>query len=111
MSERRLVRIWDRNWDLRGQHFVQWDDGTFIVALADRVGAELWERCGEMDHQITVESTSQLVWWIDRIERRGDDSLKVVCRPYIDVLRASLISDDYLTWLWLDAEKTWKANH
>jgi hypothetical protein len=32
MSDKKLVRIWDRDWETQlGQLFVDWEDGTFTL--------------------------------------------------------------------------------
>lgn len=103
----RLVRIWDRNYNLRGQQFVNWHNG-FTVPSTDPMAVELWDN-RELQHQVTVESTNELAWYIDRLDRTAEGTLVVTCRPHLDILRRSLVSDAYLVDLWLEAEKRWKA--
>jgi hypothetical protein len=106
----RLVRIWDRNYNLRGQAFLEWNGGTFTVAREDPIGIELWDH-RELGHQVAVEGTDELAWWIDRMYiNRTNGSVTVHCRPYLDVLRDSLILDAKLVELWLLAEKKWESS-
>ena len=103
----RLVRIWDRNYNLRGQQFVNWHNG-FTIPNTDPMAVELWDN-RELQHQVTVESTNELAWYIDRLDRMAEGLLVVTCRPHLDVLRHSIRSDAYQVELWLAAEKQWKA--
>lgn len=105
---RRLVRAWDRNYNLRGQQFVAWNQGTFTIAADDPMAVELWDN-REANHQITVESTTEMVWWIERMDRMKDGTLVVTCQPHVDILRKCIIPDWKLVEDWLEAEKQWKA--
>ena len=102
-SSKKLVRIWDRSYNLRGQQFVHWNNG-FTIDATDPIAVELWNN-REMLHQVTVESTSELAWCIDRLDRTSDGLLVVTCQPHLDVLRKALVTDAYLVDLWLAAEK------
>jgi hypothetical protein len=114
MSDKKLVRIWDRDWETQlGQLFVDWEDGTFTLPAVHPVAVELW---GNRDSRlrVTVESTPELLWCIDGIELfttltpGAALKVKVICRPFREVSRISLVSDEMLIGLWLDAEKRWK---
>ena len=109
-SEKKLVRVWDRRYNLRGQQFVAWNAGTFTIPADDPMAVELWDR-RELNHQITVtvESTDQMAWWIDRMDRTSDGTLIVTCRPYVDILRDFTVPDWKLVEVWLAAEKRWKS--
>lgn len=107
MSHLKLVRIWDRDYNLRGQQFVPWKQGTFTIPLQDPMAEELWNN-RTTQHQITVEQTSELAWYIHQIDLRKDHTIQVTCKPHIDILREKLATDTYLTELWLTAEKHWK---
>lgn len=105
---RRLARAWDRNYNLRGLQFVAWNAGTFTIPADDPMAVELWEN-RELNHQITVISTSEVAWWIDRMDRTTDGLLVVSCRPHVDVLRKCIIPDWKLVEDWLEAERRWKS--
>jgi len=101
----KLVRVFDRNWMPLTQALVEWDYGTFTLPMIDPMAVELWGN-RERGHQISVESTHELAWWIERMEIK-DDTMTVLCRPFVDVLRDFTIPDHALVNLWLEAEKRW----
>lgn len=103
----KLARAWDRNYNLRAQQFVNWHNG-FTIPATTQMAVELWDN-RELQHQITVEATDELSWWIDRLDRTSDGQLAVTCRPHIQVLKNCLYPDAYLVDLWLAAEKQWQA--
>lgn len=106
--DEKLVRVWDRDYNLRGQQFVLWNAGTFTIPADDPLAIELWDR-RELGHQITVESTDEMAWWIDRMDRTKDGTLIVTCRPHVDILRDCTVPDWKLVEVWLSAEKRWKS--
>lgn len=105
---KKLVRVWDRNYTLRGQQFVAWNKGTFTIPADDPMAVELWHN-SEVRHQITVESTSEMGWWVERMDLAKDGTLIVTCTPHVDVLRKCTIPDWKLVEDWLEAEKQWKS--
>lgn len=106
--DEKLVRVWDRDYNLRGQQFAPWNAGTFTIPADDPLAIELWDR-RELGHQITVESTDEMAWWIDRMDRTKDGTLIVTCRPHVDILRDCTVPDWKLIEVWLSAEKRWKS--
>ena len=106
--DKKLVRVWDRDYNLRGQQFVPWNAGTFTIPADDPLAIELWDR-RELGHQITVESTAEMAWWIDRMDRTKDGTLIVTCLPHVDILRDCTVPDWKLVEVWLSAEKRWKS--
>lgn len=105
----KLVRAWDREYNLRGQQFVTWNQGTFTIKTDDPLALELWDN-RELGHQITVESTDEMAWWIDRIDRTNLGTLIVTCKPHVDVMRDCTTPDWKLTSAWLEAEKVYRRN-
>jgi len=104
-----LVRLW-----IDGYHsdpitaFVDWGDGRFTITAAHPFARTISNVPVLRIGPLTVYSTDELEWLVDRViaDRTAyGPEYTVICKPRVDVLRKSLISDDYLCWLWLDAEK------
>lgn len=108
MCIKALVRAWDRDYNPRGQQFVAWNAGTFTIPADDPLAIELWDR-RELGHRLTVESTNEMAWWIDRMDRTREGTLIVTCCPYADVLRDYIVPDWKLIGAWLAAEEQWKS--
>jgi hypothetical protein len=112
MSDVKLIRIWDRDYNLCGQLFAEWDNGTFTVPTNSPEGIMLWrdateKRCAP--RQITVERTDEFAWWVESMARKdNNDTFTVHCRPHLDFLRDCVVPDVKLVELWLAAEKKWK---
>jgi hypothetical protein len=109
MNDQKLVRVWDRDYKPRGQQFVAWNHGTFTIPTDDPLAVELWDN-RERGHQITVESTDELAWWVDRMDKMADGTLDVTCRPHVDMLRYCITPDWKLVSAWLEAEKAYRQN-
>lgn len=104
-----LVRLW-----IDGYHsdpitaFVDWGDGRFTITAAHPFARTISNVPVLRIGPLTVYSTDELEWVVDRViaDRTAyGPEYTVICKPRVDVLRKSLISDDYLCWLWLEAEK------
>lgn len=107
---KKLIRVWNRYYDPCGQQFVAWNHGTFTIPADDPLAIELWDN-RELGHHITVESTDEMAWWIDRIDKIDNlNTLIVTCRPHIDVIRDYTIPDWKLVSAWLEAEKVYRQN-
>lgn len=89
------------NWEQRG------DRAQFTIP-ADHPLSCLWHDVLSENWPLTVYSTEQLEWSVDTISKDawGYGDL-VECVSRLSRLRQSLRTDEYLIWLWLDAEKRW----
>lgn len=104
-----LVRFW-----IDGYHsdpitaFVDWDHGRFTITAAHPFARTISNVPIPRIGPLTVYSTDELEWVVDKVSADRTvygPEYAVACKPRVDVLRRSLISDDYLCWLWLGAEK------
>lgn len=102
----KLVRLWDHTWTETASGFVQWHNG-FSVGLEHELAAPL-RRLQTHDWTFTVYSTDELVWKVDKFTIK-DERIRVICQPFLEVTRKSLLPDDYLVDLWLEAERTYHA--
>lgn len=105
MSGLTLVRVWK---DYSGDPinaFVNWRDGRFTIPT-DHPAAETlmtnWPQC-----RLTVYSTDELEWHVDTIDTMCTGLCRVTCVSHLWRLRSSLLSDDDLIGLWLEAEGAW----
>jgi len=100
-----LVRLWRGTDTELPNAFVAWDAGKFTIPIDHLMAFELW-RGSLTDYRFSVASTDELLWVIDRIEQKElTGLLHVFCKPYIEHLRGCIVSDEYLVWAWLEAEK------
>lgn len=112
----RLVRYWPKDGGVGASinAFVEdWesDQGVarFTIARDHPLARQLWVKCVEADTRLMVYSTDEIEWMVDSISGAlsyRHYEVRLVSRSRY--LRKSLISDDYLVWLWLDAEKRWR---
>jgi hypothetical protein len=104
-----LVRYWKDGYQSNSvMAFVDdWeldDNGaTFTIADSDLL-AVLARDCMSSVAVLTVYSTEELEWSVERVDHNWSD-MRVRCVPRVGRLRNSLMSDEYLIWLWLEAEK------
>ena len=108
-----LVRLWEEG--LRGElaaDWVDWDGSGFSINAETRLGRTIRDQIPAV---LTVESTSELVWVIEKWRIRNGlvRDLLVDCAPYLEHVRSRLLTNEYLVEKWLDAERryrdTWRA--
>ena len=100
-----LVRVWNGYQEELASAWVQWEGCGFSLPSGNPLGRLLFEYAHLDAHRLTVYSTEELLWVIREVNVGGSGTYDVYCEPFIDRLRKSLLSDDYLVWLWLDAEQ------
>ena len=105
-----LARFWENGFqNCVATTWVDWDNGWFHQYTDSPLAKLLNEAAiGRSPLLVTVYSTEELVWAVDSTHvshSYGKPYMTVHCVPWLERLRHSLISDDYMTWLWLDAEK------
>lgn len=104
-----LIRLWADGYqsDPITAFVDDWDNGRFTITPAHPF-SEFVTTFPIPQAPLTVYSTDELEWVVDTVTTDRTSygpEYTVTCKPRMDVLRKSLISDDYLCWLWLDAEK------
>jgi hypothetical protein len=105
VSDLTLVRFWEDGFHTAiGTEFVNWDKGWFTLASGTPLARKLWDAAARGSILLTVYSTDELVWAIDHAAFHGD-RLVVCSKPWLQQLRRSLASDDYMIEAWLAAEK------
>jgi hypothetical protein len=98
-----LVRIWHNGYAADPlMTFVAWENGQFAVDN-DHPFITAIPAVGRRNVPVTVWATDELEWELDRVDTYWDCSV-FRCIPRVEVLRARLLSDDYLVGLWLTAE-------
>lgn len=105
-----LVRFWENGFQNNiATQWVDWHDGYFHQYTDSPLGRMLFDApIGRRQVLATLYSTDELVWTVKSVtvnETYGHPYMTVHCVPWLEYLRHSLMSDDYLTWLWLDAER------
>lgn len=103
-----LVRLWDEAWQEQAGDFVMWHRG-FRVAADHQLAVPLL-RADPLEmgrFNITVYSTDELIWKVDKWEQNRNDEgeVRVYCRPYVEVIRQRLMPDEHLREKWLAAER------
>lgn len=108
-----LVRVWDGFQEEVASGFVDWtvapNGGCGFVAPLDDPVANLLFGSPEGNLRLTVYSTWELLWSVDKVRLLWGE-YHVHCKPFIDVLRASLVSDEYLVHVWLEAERRFQES-
>lgn len=104
-----LVRLWVDGYQSDPiTAFVDgWGSGRFTIT-PEHPFAEFVTAFPIPQAPLTVYGTDELEWVVDRVDTDHTaygPEYTVTCKPRVNVLRQSLISDEYLCWLWLDAEK------
>lgn len=105
-----LVRFWDNGFQRNiATEWLDWQDGWFHLYADSPLAQKLNEAAlGNPPLMATVYSTEELVWAVDSTvvtNTWGRPYMTVHCVPWLERMRHTLVSDDYMVWLWLDAEK------
>lgn len=105
-----LVRVWDGFQDEVASGWVDWDpNGGFVLPHTDPMARLLFHTAHLGSLRLTVYSTEELLWSVRQVEVcRGEAT--VHCKPFLEELRNSLASDEYLVFVWLDAERRWQES-
>lgn len=104
-----LVRVWNGFQEEVASDFIEWEGSGFTLPVSDPLAKLLFDSAHRGNLRLTVYSTDELLWNVKQVDvTRGGAT--VHCAPFIDQLRDSLISDDYLVSMWLDAERRWQES-
>lgn len=104
-NDQTLIRVWRDDETESTNLFVDWHDGRFSLPWEHPFSRHMWGSGRMLRWRITVYSTEELEWSIDRIDY--SHSVEYNCIPRRERLRLSLVSDDALIGMWLDAEQEW----
>lgn len=105
-----LVRFWEHGFSNEvAAEWVDWKDGWFHLAADDPLLTLVNKSARDRSLLLTVYSTDELVWTImsTHIER---DFATVHCMPWLTAARHSLLSDDYMVHLWLEAGRRYQES-
>lgn len=105
-----LVRFWENGFQNEvAAEWVDWQDGWFHLYADSPLARELDDAARCLSSLLlTVYSTNELIWGVEstRVENPSwtRPYMTVHCVPWVERVRRSLASDDYMVTLWLQAE-------
>lgn len=114
MNAGTLVRFWENGFRTEvASAWVDWKDGWFHLD-PDRdlpLIGKASEGALTRSLLLTVYSTKELLWAIESVRTSMPWSYSTIhCVPWVEQVRHNLISDDYMVYLWLEAERRYQES-
>ena len=91
-----LIRALSDSNKTLGYAYADFRDGVFTVSGERNVEIFLAREDADRASRVIVESTDELMWGIRSATLTSPSRVQVVCQPWLEGLRKSILADDYL---------------